>query len=84
MITCILFFKAVSTIFFEIPSDKPIDSNNISTLVFFIISSGFEKKIFLSIVNLLFLFLFLAEIPTILIFFPVLSSINFFFFCNSL
>ena len=30
VITFILFFNANSTTFFEIPSDKPIDSNNIS------------------------------------------------------
>ena len=78
MITCILFFKAVSTIFLDIPSDKPIASNKISTLVLSKISKGFLKNIFLLILNLLFLEILFAETATILIFFPVLSSISFF------
>jgi len=70
VITCILFFKAVSTIFLDIPSDKPIASNIISIFFFFKISNGFLKKIFLLILNFLFLFIFFAEIAAILIFFP--------------
>ena len=41
VITFILFFKAFSTIFFEMPSDKPIVSNKISISFFLIISNGF-------------------------------------------
>ena len=79
VITWILFFNAVSTTFFEIPSDKPIASNKISTFFLLKISKGFLKKFFLSILNCLFLLIFLAETATILIFLPVLSSISFFF-----
>ncbi len=78
MITCILFFKAVSTTFLDIPSDIPIASNKISTLVLLKISNGFLKNIFLLTLNLLFLEMLLAETATILIFLPVLSSISFF------
>jgi len=41
VITWILLFKAVSTTFFEIPSDKPMASNSISILFFLKISKGF-------------------------------------------
>ena len=81
--TCILFFKAVSTTFLDIPSDNPIASNIISTFFLLKISNGFLKKIFLLILNFLFLFMFLAEIAAILIFFPVLVSISFFLRFNS-
>ena len=83
MITCILFFKAVSTTFFEIPSDIPIASNKISTLVLLKISNGFLKNIFLLTLNLLFLEMLLAETATTLIFLPVLSSISFFLVLSS-
>ena len=39
--TCFLFFKAVSTIFLEIPSARPINSKTISILECFTISKGF-------------------------------------------
>ena len=42
VITCILFFKACSIIFFEIPSDNPIASINISTFFSLKILSGFK------------------------------------------
>ena len=42
VITLIFFFNAVSTIFFEIPSDKPIHSNNTSIFFFLKIFKGFE------------------------------------------
>ena len=51
------------------PSELPITSNNISGLTFLIISNGFLKKIFLFILNFLFLFKLFADIATILIFF---------------
>jgi len=41
VITWILFFNAVSTTFFEIPSDKPIASSKISTFFLLKISKGF-------------------------------------------
>ena len=41
VITWILLFRAVSTTFLEIPSDKPIASNNILILFFLKISKGF-------------------------------------------
>ena len=47
------------------------------------ISNGFLKKIFLLILNFLFLFIFFAEIAAILILFPVLVSISFFLRFNS-
>jgi len=79
--TCILFFKAVSTSFFDKPPDNPITSKSIS--IFFLnISKGFLKKIFLLILNFLFLLIFFADIATILIFFPVFNLISFFFFFN--
>ena len=62
----------------------PITSNKISIFLFLIISIGFLKKIFLLILNFLFLFLFFAEIATTFIFFPVLISISFFFILSSL
>ena len=77
------FFKAVSTTFFEIPSDNPIASNKISTFFLLKISKGFLKNIFLLTLNCLFLFIFLADTATTLIFFPVLSSISFFLVFNS-
>jgi len=40
------FFRAVSTIFFETPSDCPIASNKISTGVSLIYLKGFYKIIF--------------------------------------
>ena len=40
VITCILFFKAVSTTFFDMPSDNPMASNKISTLTLLKISIG--------------------------------------------
>ena len=83
VITCILFFKAVSTTFLEIPSDIPIASNKISTLVLLKISNGFLKNIFLLTLNLLFLEMLLAETATTLIFLPVLSSISFFLVLSS-
>ena len=81
--TWILFFKDSSTIFFDIPSELPITSNNISISFNLIISSGFLKKIFLLILNLLFLLIFFADIAEIFIFFPVLISISFFLVFNS-
>ena len=54
VITWILFFNAVSTTFLEIPSDKPMTSNNMSIFFVLKISNGFLKKIFLSILNFLF------------------------------
>ena len=42
VMTWALLFNAVSTIFFEIPSDKPIHSNNISTFSFLKIFKGFS------------------------------------------
>ena len=79
VITLILFLRAYSTIFFDIPSDCPMHSNKISIFFSLKIFIGFVKKIFLSILKRLFLFLFFAEIATILIFFPVLISFCFFF-----
>ena len=46
VITCIFFFNAVSTTFFDTPSDWPIASNKISTFDLLKISKGFLKKIF--------------------------------------
>ena len=46
VITWILFLKAVSTIFFDIPSDWPMASNKTTTFVFVKISKGFLKNIF--------------------------------------
>ena len=42
VITFILFFKAYSTTFFEIPSDCPMHSNKISILFFLKIFKGSE------------------------------------------
>ena len=42
VITWILFLRDVSTIFFEIPSDNPMHSNNMSIFSFFNIWKGFE------------------------------------------
>ena len=42
VITLTLFFKACSTIFFEIPSDLPIHSNKISIFSFSNIFKGLE------------------------------------------
>ena len=42
--TCFLFFNALSTIFLDIPPDRPIDSNNISIFLFLIKVKGFEKQ----------------------------------------
>ena len=42
VITCILLLIAFSTIFFEIPSDNPMHSNIISTLLSEIIFKGSE------------------------------------------
>ena len=41
VMTCIFFLSAVSTTFFEIPSDTPMHSNNISIFSTLKISSGF-------------------------------------------
>ena len=76
VITCFLFFKAFSTIFFDIPSDKPINSITILTFGFFVISNGFLKKIFFRTLKFLFLLIFFADTPTILIFVPVLRPIS--------
>ena len=59
------------------PSDCPMHSNKMS-IFFFKNFKWICVKNFFIILNLLFLFLFLAEIATTLIFFPVFISISFF------
>ena len=63
VITCILFFKAVSTIFLDIPSDSPIASNKIST------NSGIIYAMILLSVGILLSFSVLQSfvLPSILI-----------------